>query len=201
MKIRKAREEDAEYFIEIKNKLSFKNVNGSTTKGGFLLGTNIEQYKEYIVNEIVLVAEVNERVVGFGIILNNDSVKKSEIWQKRNAVQWAINIEEYTETPICYFEQLAFIPGYSRLVIQLCFQIVQIAFEKHKTLFTTTVHAPILNLAAVPYILRTGGTKIGVIQEHYPEIGALISDVYLISKTNFDTHILQSNRYDFLHKQ
>lgn len=201
MKIRKAREEDAEYFIEIKNRLSFRNVNGSTTKGGFLLGTNIEKYKEYIVNEIALVAEVNERVVGFGIILNNDSVKKSEIWQKRNAVQWTINIEEYIETPICYFEQLAFIPGHSRLVIQLCFQIAQIAFEKHTTLFTTTVHAPILNLAAVPYILRTGGTKIGVIQEHYPITGALISDVYMISKTDFETNILQSNRYDFLHKK
>lgn len=201
MKIRKAREHDTESFIEIKNQLTFENIEGSSTKGGFLLGTDINMYKEYIRNEIVLVAEINKKIVGFGIILKNNTVKKSDIWQKRNAAQWTINIEKYDYEPICYFEQLAFTPGHSRLVIQLCFEIIQIAFIKHIALFTTTVHSPILNLAAVPYVLRAGGTKIGSLKEHYPIIGNIISDIYKISKTDFNTHVLKSNRYEFLQKK
>lgn len=201
MKIRKASEKDTESFIEIKNQLSFKNVKGTTTKGGFLLGTDVDTYKKYILNDYVLVAEINEKIVGFGIILKDKTVRNTDIWQKRDTAKWLINIEQYTEKSICYFEQLAFVPGHSRLVMQLCYQIIEVAFKNHIALFTTTVHAPILNLAAVPYILRAGGFKIGNINEHYPNIGNIISDIYIIEKPDYEQHILHSEKYVFLHKK
>lgn len=200
MKIRKAVEKDAPYFIEIKNQLTFQNVEGTTTKGGFLLGTDVEMYKTYIRNEIVLVAENAGKIIGFGIVLKDETVRKTDVWQKRNLVHWQVDIEKYSKQPICYFEQLAFIPGYSRAVIRLCYEIIQIAFQQHAALFTTTVEAPILNLAAVPYILRAGGTKIGVIEESYPIIGNITSSIYMILKKDFEDQILHSNRYKFLYK-
>lgn len=200
MIIRVAVEQDANQFINIKNQLSFKNVNGTSTKGGFLLGTDIESYQNYIRNDIVLVAEINGKVVGFGIVLKDETVKKSTIWQKRHHAKWTMDIDKYDNQSLCYFEQLAFMPGHSRLVVHLCFQIVLIAFKNHSTMFTTTVYHPIINLAAVPYILKAGGTKIGNINEDYPIIGCIVSDIYKIEKWGFEEQILLAPKYDFLKK-
>ncbi len=200
MKIRKANIQDAKNFIEIKNRLKFEYVNEKSTKGGFLLGTNEETYKKYIQNEIVLVAELNEKIVGFGIILKNESVKKSDIWQKRSSANWKVDINKFKNISCCYFEQLAFLPGHSRMVFSLCFEILQLAFKEHESLFTTTVYYPIINLAAVPFILRSGGEKIGKIDEEYPVIGKIVSDIYLINKQSFDLNIVESHRYNFLKK-
>jgi hypothetical protein len=198
MKIRKAKIQDLDRFIDIKNQLSFKNINGKTTKGGFLLGTTAEQYKKFIKNEIVLVAEINNLIVGFGIVLKDETIKNSYIWNKIKEVDWTIDINMIKNNPLCYFEQLAFIPGYSRLAVQLCYEILQIAFKKHSAIITSTIQSPILNLASIPFILNAGGIKIGNIKETYPIIGNLNSDIYIIEKLNYESNILNSKRFNFL---
>ena len=76
MLIRIAKPNDADDFIRIKNQLPFKYTNEKTSKGGFLLGTNKETYLKYIENDYCLVAENKDGIIGFGIVLKNDSVKK-----------------------------------------------------------------------------------------------------------------------------
>ena len=180
--IRYATLEDAVAMVEIKNQLSFKNVNGTTTTGGFLLGTSLPTYQEYIANDYCLVAENENQIIGFGIILKNTTLQQSDIWTKRHAANWEVDITKYESPNVCYFEQLAFLQGYTRVVIRLCYQLLRLAFNTHDNLFATTVSSPIMNLAAIPFIEKAGGRKIGRINEVYPEIGHILSDIYLIEK-------------------
>lgn len=200
IKIRYAKPEDAFAMVEIKNQLSFKNVNGTTTTGGFLLGTSLLTYQDYITNDYCLVAENDNQIIGFGIILKNATLQQSDIWTKRHAAHWEINITKYESTNVCYFEQLAFLSGYTRVVIRLCYQLLQLAFNTHDYLFTTTVSSPILNLAAIPFIEKAGGRKIGRIDEVYVEIGPILSDIYLIEKDIYFKRLEHSNLKPFLNK-
>jgi hypothetical protein len=195
--LRTAVANDAPHFIEIKNQLSFKFVNGKTTTGGFLLGTDIDTYKQYIEKDYCLVVEKEIekeiKIIGFGIVLKNKNLKEAEIWTKRNSATWNINIKDYEQKQVCYFEQLAFIKGYSREVLKLCFNIMSWAYETHSSMITTTVKEPIVNLAAVPYILKAGGQKVGNIKEKYPKIGKINSGIYLIEKEDFIHYTNNSN--------
>ncbi|WP_394991498.1 hypothetical protein [Emticicia sp.] len=187
-RIRKAKLADAEDFMFIKSQLSMSLVEGTSTKGGFLLGTDVETYRNFIQNEYCLVAELDEKVIGFGIILSDMTLRKSEIWEKRKSANLFVNLEEYEPNHLCYFEQLAFLKGHRKSVIILSYSLLNWVFEQgYDTLFTTTVNKPILNLAAVPFIHAVGGVKVGNIDEFYPSIGQINSDIYLIeSKTFFE---------------
>ena len=199
IKIRKARTEDVKGFMDVKNQLPFKYTDGrKTTTGGFLLGTNEETYLNYIQNDYCLVAEDNEQIIGFGIVLKDESVRKSDVWERRNEASWTIDIEAYEDEKICYFEQLAFLKGHSRQVLKLAYHLVCFAFQKgHNHLFTTTVKFPITNLAAVPYILKASGNKVGEIDENYPIIGRIQSDIYLINVKEYFSTIENSAFYPF----
>ena len=198
--IRYAKLEDAVAMVAIKNRLSFKNINGTTTTGGFLLGTTLQTYQEYIANDYCLVAENEYQIIGFGIILKNTTLQQSDIWTKRHAANWEIDITEYESPNVCYFEQLAFLRGYTRVVIRLCYHLLQLAFNTHENLFTTTVSSPILNLAAIPFIEKAGGRKIGSINEVYPEIGLILSDIYLIEKHIYIKRLEQSGLQPLLNR-
>lgn len=198
IKIRKARTEDVKGFMDVKNQLPFKYTDENTTTGGFLLGTNEETYLNYIQNDYCLVAEKDEQIIGFGIVLKDESVRKSDVWERRKEANWTIDIDDYEEEKICYFEQLAFLKGYSRQVLRLAYHLVSYAFKQgHQHLFTTTVKFPITNLAAVPYILKASGNKVGNIDEIYPIIGRIQSDIYLINAKEYFPTIEKSNIYSF----
>ena len=201
MKIRKAIAEDVDSLMEIKDQLSFETIEGETTKGGFLLGTDATTYLQYIQNDYCLVAENEGIVVGFGIMLKDETVRQSDIWQRRQIAQWEIDIEAFENRKIAYFDQLAFLHGYNRTVMRLAYQLLNLAFhEGHDCMFATTVHKPIINLAAVPYILKASGSKVGNINETYPLIGEINSDIYLIEKKNFEETVRTSNLFSFLTK-
>lgn len=197
--IRIAKISDAPEFMKIKDQLSFKRIDGSTTTGGFLLGTTMEMYHAFIEKDYCLVAEKNNELIGFGILLKDEQVRKSEMWTRRHKAVWTIDIEQFEEKRICYFEQLAFLPGHSRDVFSVAYNLACWAFEEgHDHMFTTTVHKPILNLAAVPYILRSSGSLVGSIDEYYSMIGAITSDIYKIDAVSFYEAVRASHFLSFL---
>ena len=200
MKIRKSLITDAEGFIEIKNRLSLKPENESkTSTGGFLLGTDLETYRFFIRNYYCLSCEVNNKLVGFSIVLPDNILKSTELWTKRNSVKLEIDLKEIENSNIIYFEQLAFLPGYSKLALATAYNSVKPAFENGaQYLLTTTVNKPITNMAAVPFILNSGGKKIGSINETYPVIGNIISDIYLLKSEDFTENVKKSALYKFL---
>lgn len=184
--LRYGKQEDVDAMMYIKHQLPLKTADGNPVKGGFLLGTTREQYLSFILNDHCLVAEDHGNVVGFGIMLHNASLRNSDIWQRRHQAAWEVDINDFEDLPICYFEQLAFLPGYKRAVLKLAYQLVMDAFRQgHTHLFATTVHKPVLNIAAVPFIKKADGGLVGRIDEYYPEVGNILSDIYLIDRIKF----------------
>lgn len=184
--IRRAEIADAHHFVRIKNQLPMVQDAGQSASGGFLLGTDLLTYQTYIASAHCLVAEVNEVVVGFGILLPDGELRKAEIWQKRDLADWKIDLLRYEGQQLAYFEQLAFLPGHRRLVLKLAFNLIHWAIASGaETIFATTVRAPVLNLAAVPFIRAAGGHLAGNIDETYPGIGHINSDIYLVEASAF----------------
>jgi len=198
-KIRKSTLEDAEHFIRIKESLPLSTQNNHSQQGGFLLGTDIATYKFYISHGICFTAIASNEVVGFGIILPNELVKQSELWEKRKTVKWSIDLAKLESSNIAYLEQMAFLKGNRKLTLVLSYNLVHAAF-KHGAdyILTTTVKEPVANEAAIPLIKAVGGKKVGNIDEVYPQVGAINSDIYLIDKTTFYRSIKNLLSHDFL---
>lgn len=188
---------DALDFDRIKNALPLNHTEGEQTQGGFLLGTDIATYQFYIENGLCFTAEYNNDVVGFGVILPDAMVKQSELWEKREAVNWAIDIEQIEQRNIGYIEQLAVLKGYRKTALSLAYHLVKTAFDSGiDYMLTTTVRKPVLNLAAVPYIRAVGGRIVGQIDEQYPDIGSIKSHIHLIESQSFYNHIDQLKLLD-----
>jgi hypothetical protein len=200
-KIRLAAVEDAAAFLAIKNELPITRTDGTTTRGGFLLGTDLQTYRQYIEQAYCLVAEVEGEVVGFGIVFGDSMLRNSDVWTRRREAKWFVDIEKYEKKRLCYFEQLAFLPGHRKLVIALAYNLVKWVFELgHEVMLTTTVREPIVNLAAVPFIHAVSGIHAGNIDETYPTVGHINSDIYLVESENFFKYTEKHRLYPFLQK-
>ena len=174
-------------------------TDGSTTTGGVLLGTDASTYRFFIEQAHCLVAEKEGQIVGFGIILPDHLLRTSDIWRKRAQATWQVNLEKYEPQRLCYFEQLAFLPGNKRLVLILAYNLVKWAFDLGcETLFATTVNQPVLNLAAIPFIRAVHGIKAGNIDEEYPLIGPINSDIFLLSSENFHQYSRTHKLFPFV---
>lgn len=196
--IRKAVPEDALEMVSVKNQLPLNFADGSVSTGGFLLGTDAATYQKYIEEAYCLVAESEGNVVGFGIVFPDSLLRESEIWQKRYEVDWLINLADYESQLLCYFEQLAFLKGHKRAVLVLAYNLVKWQFDSgYSALFTTTVNKPILNLAAIPFIKAVDGKKVGNIDEVYPVVGHINSDIYLVEAALFYQKTQAHSLYSF----
>lgn len=199
IELRPAKPADVDAMMLIKQQLPLKRADGSMSTGGFLLGTTSAQYLHHVLNDHCLVAESDHGVIGFGIMLHDNSLRSSDIWLKRHQASWNIAIDTFEPLAMCYFEQLAFLPGYSRAVLKLAYNLVQHAFDSgHEAMFTTTVHQPVVNLAAVPYIRKAGGAIVGKIDEYYPNVGDIVSDIYLIERSIYQQEVPQLDIYPWL---
>lgn len=186
MRIRKAIPEDAAAFVAVKEQLPLTQSDGSTSKGGFLLGTGEAEYRDYITSSWCMVAERANSVVGFGIILPDAVLRASDVWLRRHTADWRIELPVYERQTLCYFEQFAFIRGHRRAAIALAYHLAKGAFDAgSETLFTTTVRKPVLNLAAVPFVMAAGGSLAGNIDETYPVVGPILSDIYVVHAEAF----------------
>lgn len=159
---------------------------GTTTSGGFLLGTDPETYALYLSVGESLVAEADGKVVGFGLVFGDDLLRASPIWQRRDEAEWTMDIAPFLDRPLAYFEQLAFIKGYARQALAVCYHLARRSFDRGTVaMITTTVREPVRNLAAVPYILEIGGVHAGTLRESYPEVGHIVSDIHLMTAAAF----------------
>lgn len=200
MNIRKARPDDAPAFVAIKEQLPLTLCDGSQSKGGFLLGTDAVTYASYIGSSWCLVAETGGKVVGFGIIFPDAVLRSSDIWHRRATARWTVDLNEYEPHTLCYFEQLAFLNGYRRTAIALAYHLTMLAYAQgSEYLFTTTVRQPVLNLAAIPFINAAGGIKAGSIDEEYPVVGRILSDIYVVSAAVCSRNAAAHPLFPFFH--
>jgi hypothetical protein len=190
MIIRKAEAGDAEAFLKIKEELKMPLVE-ETTRGGFLLGTSLEQYRFFIENAFVRVLEDLEkgRIVGFSIILPDEVLRASELWQKKSDIAWNdVDVAKIESGKIAYYEQLAILPdpAYRRYSFLLAFSNAKDVIEAgHNCMITTIVNYPVRNRAALPFLEAIGCRHIGEVEEQYPDVGKVHSDIYFVDKECF----------------
>ena len=180
MNIRPATVDDIASMLEVKRQLMFQEANVASTTGGFLLGSDEQGYRIRIAQNYSWVLE-DEGVKGFSIILPDQALRASEIWQRRTEIEWNIDHQPIEKSTLGYFDQLAVVPGPWRSFapVLAIVSILDFLQSKPDYLFSSTVIKPVQNLAAVPYLQFLGGTCVGVLDEEDPIVGQLVSNIWL----------------------
>jgi hypothetical protein len=68
----------------------------------------------------------------------------------------------------------------------LAFSVTHRIFQSHESLFTTVLQYPVVNTAALSFIKVVGFDWVGVVDEVYPEVGRIRSDVYHLDRNTFE---------------
>lgn len=186
--------------MQIKAALPMPDCNdGRPFPGGFLLGTGESAYLNYIRHAWCMVLERNHQVSGFGILLPDRLLRESELWEKRNLATWLVPFQPFESLPLCYFEQLAFLPGQRRMAVTLAYQLIKTAFQSGcQALFTTLVKEPVRNTAALPFLKAAGAIHAGYVDEVYPVAGPILSDIYILERSVFELNAKAHPLYEML---
>jgi hypothetical protein len=194
MRLRRAVLADVPALLAIKAQLVFEVQSGRTAKGGFLLGTDAAGYAQRIEAGEAWVMDA-DGVQGFALVLPDAPFRRSEVWQRRDQVQWgALEPADFAHQRLCYFDQLAVRRGSfrnRRWGAVLAYHTVRMALQRHDCLITATVAEPVLNLAAVPYLNRAGAEWVGRLDEVVEPIGPLVSDIWLLTAQTFQRRVAQ----------
>lgn len=196
--IRRAARADVPALLEIKAALEL-SLNAEN-EGGFLLGTSAETYLEHIAKGEVWVLESSKGVVGFAVIWQNETLKASELFEKRHEATFLSDPGALLHLPIAYFDQLAVLPDPRHRAHgkNLALFALLVGLRSHPLILATTVSAPISNRAALPFLHAAGFETIGSIDEVYPGVGPISSTLHLLNKEVF---LEQSQRFRPLKRQ
>jgi hypothetical protein len=152
------------------------------TSGGFLLGSDAAGYMDQLEQGNVWVLDTGiGRLAGFATTLGATAFRASPLFALKDGVAWSAEVSTALTQPIGYFDQLAVRNGVgSRAAARLGFIALWDLFTHGADyVVSTTVAAPIRNVASVSFIERMGGAAVGQVAETYPEIGNLVSTVWL----------------------
>lgn len=191
--IRLGRPDDLDGVLDVRARLRMDPSRGA--EGGFLLGSPPEVYRQLLANGRVRVLDVGG-VVGFSVTLDDPRVRASEIWEKRHEIETALDVAAFEPLRVGYFDQLAVLPSHRRSLEAgaLAYRSLADLLADHDAVFVTTVREPVWNRAAWPFLARVGAAWIGRIDEVYPEVGALVSDVHVITRAAFEVATAEPRR-------
>jgi ribosomal protein S18 acetylase RimI-like enzyme len=193
-RLRRATAADLEAIVAIKRSLPMPSGE-QTSAGGFLLGSEVEVYRELLEVARVWLLEVEGRPAGFSLTLDDEVLRASPLWARREAIEWepGFDVEAALGLRIAYFDQLAVLPAVRHRYYGagLALQALAEQFDEagHELVLTTTVVEPIVNRAALPYLARVGARRCGRIEEHYAEAGRVVSAIYTIEVDGYREHI------------
>jgi hypothetical protein len=176
MKVRPATSADVPALLRIKQRLTFADP----VRGGFLLGCDERGYRARLETGRVFVLEGTE-VVGFAITLTPRALMASELWAAKERLRWTSG-EPRGLTEVGFFDQLAVLPeARRRPALGLAFTALWDLLPECRHVMTSTVAAPVHNAAAVSFIRGIGGERVAQLEEDYPRLGRLTSDLWLVS--------------------
>ncbi|HEY7769888.1 hypothetical protein [Longimicrobium sp.] len=182
MKIRPAQPGDVDGMLRIKRELKLDST-GDAPGGGFLLGATREQYEFLVANAQVLALTDDDGVLGgFAIALPDGVLRATDVWARRRSIAWGDgDWDALEDARVAYFDQLAMRPGPRHRTYAPALALAaleQLAATGHHHLFATVVREPVMNLASPPLLQAIGAARVGTIDEDYPEVGRILSDVY-----------------------
>ena len=149
--------------------------------GGFLLGCSEARYRWFADHAIFLLIEEKAAVNGFAIALPDPVVRASALWQRVDRIAWREDAAPPpTDSRLGYFEQLALSPEACRLTATpLAFAAVSALAETgHQHLYATILDRPVRNEAALPLLRAIGARAVGAVEEDYPEVGPVSSELH-----------------------
>jgi hypothetical protein len=190
-RVRSATAADVESIFAVKRDLMIAPGAQAMARGGFLLGSSREQYAFFIAHASVLVLEADGRVQGFSVTLPDEVLRKSDLWARREQIDWqdtlgtspddASLFADLLTGRIGYFEQLALLPFAPLRIYAPAFALcaaIDLARSGHRHIFTTVVAGPVANPAPLPLLRIIGARRLGTLFEEYPEVGGIQSDIY-----------------------
>ena len=194
MQLRRAGAADLDSVLAVKRALPMPGSD-ATNRGGFLLGSDPATYATLLAVARVWLLELDEQVVGFSVTLDDPVLRASEVWQRREHIDWApeFDHEAKLDSRIGYFDQLAVLPDTrarywgAALGLRALAELFEV--EGHDLVLTTTVIEPIRNNAALPYLARAGARRVGRLDEHYPGVGRVCSALHALEAVDFERAI------------
>jgi len=194
-RVRPATLADVDSIFAVKRDLMIAPNAQAMARGGFLLGSSREQYAFFITHANVLVLEADGRVQGFTVTLPDEILRQSDLWTRREQINWQESLGSSPEDVslfaelsnalvtgrIGYFEQLALLPFAPLRIYAPAFALcaaLDLKLRGHRHIFTTVVAGPVANPAPLPLLRIIGARRLGSIHEKYPDVGAIQSDIY-----------------------
>ncbi|KIG13294.1 hypothetical protein DB30_00342 [Enhygromyxa salina] len=162
-----------------------------TRRGGFLLGCDAAHYAQLLTLARVWLLELDGEAGGFSVTLDDPVLRASPIWARRDAIAWTDEVDpaQLPARRVAYFDQLAVLPRmrsrYWGAALGLRALAEQIVEHGHDLVLTTTVIAPVHNRAALPYLDQIGARRVGQIDEHYPEVGQIVSAIHMLDAPRY----------------
>lgn len=182
MKMRPALPGDVEGMLRIKRELKLDSA-GDAPGGGFLLGATREQYEFLVASaQVLALTDDDDALGGFAIALPDTVLRATDVWARRRSIEWGDgNWDALESARVAYFDQLAVLPGRRHRTYAPALALAaleRLSTTGHQHLFTTVVREPVMNLASPPLLHAIGAARVGSIEEDYPEVGRVLSDVY-----------------------
>lgn len=196
-RIRRAAQDDAHAIVAVKRALALPPDAHEAPRGGFLLGTSLEQYRVLIeVADVWVLNDFRGAVAGFAVLLPEPVLRASELWEHRHAIRWEAPAGwTPPDTRVCYFDQLAVLPDVRVRAPELALTALRGAVQAgHEHMFATVVTRPVQNIASLALLRALGARRVGSVDEEYPEVGRIVSDVYYAPITGADARLAETTR-------
>lgn len=180
-RIRRATQADAEAILAVKRALVLPPDALEAPRGGFLLGSTLQQYRALIgVADVWVLLGTDGAVAGFAVLLPEPVLRASELWARRAAIRWDTPAGwTPPEERVCYFDQLAVLPDARVRAPHLALAALRGAVRSgHEHLFATVVSHPVQNVASMALLRALGARRVGSVDEEYPDVGRIVSDLY-----------------------
>lgn len=180
-RIRRATQADAEAILAVKRALALPPDAREAPRGGFLLGASLEQYRALIdTADVWVLNDIHGAMAGFAVLLPEPVLHASELWEHRHAIRWQAPAGwTPPETRVCYFDQLAVLPDARVRAPELALTALRGAVRAgHEHMFATVVTHPLQNVASLALLRALGARRVGSVDEEYPQVGRIVSDLY-----------------------
>lgn len=197
--VRRAETADLDGLVALRETRAWRNDALPGSPGGFLLGSDRDQYREHVSHSRVMVSQSRDgEIDAFSVVLDDDAFRASELWeQRRHADVPAELLARFASARLAYFDQLVARPGRAWASARLAFHHMVDAMRRHDALLATTVVEPVVNSAALPFLREVGFEVVGHVEETYPRIGRLRSAVHLLTRDAFERRLARPDARRF----
>jgi len=191
--LRRASPADGLAIHALKQSLRFGRADGV---GGFLLGSSQEHYTELARAGLILLLEAPSRpLAGFAITIPDSFLRSSDLWTRRQHITWTGGVAPFAESArVAYFDQLAAAPpaeGRALIPALALAAVLDLVVSGHEHVLATVVREPVHNTAALRLLHAIGARRVGQLDESYPGVGRLLSDLY-----HLDVSVSSAQRWE-----